>query len=91
MIVRSAGNACTARNLAMEFGGELSASDIAKCSLAQQLDRLFTNECARKVRIGKGRHWEAEVDHRLDDALFDPCRACNNELDVPHGNNGVGT
>ena len=32
-------NASDLESLAMEFGGELSASDIAKCSLAQQLDR----------------------------------------------------
>lgn len=34
----------------MELGGELSGSDIAKCSLAQQLDR-FTNERATGVNV----------------------------------------
>lgn len=71
----------------MEFGGELSASDIAKCSLAQQLDR-FTNtwitgkgkESGRKGD-GKG-HWALEntwkalgssIDHFLEDNSFNRC------------------
>ena len=55
MIVRSARNASHLESLAMEFGGELSASDIAKCSLAQQLDRFTITWAIGGQISGKGK------------------------------------